>query len=345
MNIAASLKTYVSARNLDNFFIIGTPLLALLTVAAVSEPRAVSGHFLYDPKTPEWFIITALLLTHSHIMLVFLRSHLNRDVFKRFPVRFTGIPLIMLAVMWSSSTIFGIMGFVALYWDEWHSIMQTFGFGRIYDAKLGNNPNVGRRLDMGMAFVVGLLPQALLLTYLPESVRTSGLQESLALHQDVAEKYGDFIQSFRSPLIAFGICYTIFYIWSYRKLIKNGYQFSKTKLCLFAATGFSSVMIASFYSLADGAYFGNIYHALQYYFIVYISEGQRLPERVGYKKERTLTSILIFFSIFLVLALLIAVARAKTESTFGLLGSFWLLSSLLHFWYDGFIWSVRKQDV
>lgn len=64
------------------------------------------------------------------------------------------------------------MGFIAIYWDEWHSLMQTFGIGIIYDAKLGNDVNVGRRLDLGMCFVLGFLPNAIALTFLAEALRT-----------------------------------------------------------------------------------------------------------------------------------------------------------------------------
>ena len=269
MSVSKTLRPYISSRKLDLFFIIGMPLLALLTIAVVCEPRAKSGQFLCNPQTPIWLLIGANLLTHSHVLLVFLRSHVNRDVFKRFPLQFTGIPLIMLAALWASPLLFGLMGFIAVYWDEWHSLMQTFGFGRIYDAKLGNDVNVGRKLDMGLCFVVGLLPHAIALTFLPKAVRTDGIHGYLDLDIDVAEKFGPYLTALQVPLISFGIGYVLFYISHYLKLKKNGYKYPTTKLALFASTGISSVTIASVYSVADAAIFGNIDHALQYYFIVW----------------------------------------------------------------------------
>lgn len=344
MSIAVPIRPSWVHENRDRLIIIGSPLLAFLAIALFCQTRFSSGHFLHNPSTPEWLITSAILLTHSHIFLVFLRSHLNTEVLKRFPYRFTSIPLFMLSAIWASSEIFGLMGFIALYWDEWHSLMQTFGFGRIYDAKLGNDPNIGRKLDIGMAFVVGLLPHVILLTYMPEDVRTDGLLEFMAIEPGVGEKFGYIINSLKYPLIIFGAGYTIFYILSYRKLIKNGYKYSQAKLALFATTGLSATLIASLYSVSDAAYFGNIYHALQYYFIVFISEGPRLPKKFGWMKEKS-SAAATYFLFFLFLALVGAAARSLTESTFGFLGSFWLLTSLLHFWYDGFIWSVRKQDV
>src|SRR6185436_12100871 len=36
---------------------------------------------------------------------------------------------------------------LATWWDVYHSSLQTFGLGRIYDARVGNDATVGRRLD------------------------------------------------------------------------------------------------------------------------------------------------------------------------------------------------------
>lgn len=344
MSIASTLKPYISSRKYDHFFIIGAPLIALLFIAAFCEPRYKSGEFLYNPRTPLWLIIGSNFLTHSHIMLVFLRSHMNTGVFKKFPYRFSLIPLFMLCAMWMSPLLFGAVGFIAVYWDEWHSLMQTFGFGRIYDAKLGNDATTGRKLDMGLCFVLGLLPHVILLTFIPEAARTEGVQVYLDLEPDFAQKYGHYFFSLRAPLISFGIGYVLFYVWEYHKLIKRGYKYSSTKFTLFAATGFSSSIMAGFFTVADAAYFGNIYHALQYYFIVYISEGTQISGKFGMKKENKKAALLFYIFVVLTGCVLFAIIRNKTEGI-GYFGAFWMLTSLLHFWYDGFIWSVRKQHI
>lgn len=344
MTSVASVKSYISDRKLDHIFIIGAPLIAFLAIALTCEPRFKSGEFLYNPKTPIWLIVGSNFLTHSHIMLVFIRSHGNLSVLKRFPYRFSLIPLFILFAMWASPALFGVMGFIAIYWDEWHSLMQTFGFGRIYDAKMGNDVMKGRRLDMGLCFVLGLLPHVILLTFIPENVRTEGLVTYLDLPQDTAERFGHFFFAFREPFIYFGIGYIIYYVHEYYKLIKNGYKYSSTKFTLFACTGLSAGLMAAFYTAADAAYFGNIYHALQYYFIVYISEGERISGNVGIKKENRMAIFLFYVFVILAGCILFALVRHKTEGI-GLLGAFWVLTSLMHFWYDGFIWSVRKKDI
>jgi hypothetical protein len=237
-----------------------------------------------------------------------------------------------------------MMSFIALYWDEWHSLMQTFGFGRIYDAKIGNDPRTGRNLDIGMCFVLGLLPHVILLTFIPESIRTQGLQEYLDLNRDNAIKYGSYFSWAKYSLIGFGICYILYYVYRYYVLIKNGYIFSQAKLALFITTGLSATLMALFYSVEEAAYFGNIYHAIQYYLIIYISEGSLIRNKISIKKGTNPTPKIFYFCIILTVSVIFAALRIKTEG-FGIIAAFWLLTSLMHFWYDGFIWSVRKRDL
>ena len=39
---------------------------------------------------------------------------------------------------------------LATFWDVYHSSLQTFGLGRLYDKIAGNDPRVGRRLDIAL---------------------------------------------------------------------------------------------------------------------------------------------------------------------------------------------------
>ncbi len=341
---------YIYGHRSDLAFIILCPLIAFLIVALICEPRG--ENYIYSDLTPIWFAVCASVLTHAHVLLVFTRSHLNLSVFKRYKYRFTLIPVILLIAMWLSPLLFGLMGIIGVYWDEWHSLMQTFGFGRIYDGKKGNDALTGRKLDMGMAFVVGLLPNIILLTYLPETQVNGALVEYLEMPIMAVKKHGWLITSARIPLILLGVGYTLYYTYSYRRLIKNGYQYSKAKFFLFFVTGITTVLIASFYTIADGVFFGNIYHALQYIYVVYASEKSNLTEMAVKKEEGKLRlqkndhriGILIFFLLIIPTIFVFAGLRQLTQKM-EYVAAFWLLTSLMHFWFDGFIWSVRRQDI
>ncbi len=339
---------YINGHKSDIAFIILCPLIALIIVALICEPRDIN--YVYSTLTPIWFAVFASVLTHAHVLLVFTRSHMNMSVFKRYKYRFTVIPLVLLIAMWLSNPLFLLMGLIGVYWDEWHSLMQTFGFGRIYDAKMGNDALTGRKLDMGMAFVVGLLPNIILLTYLPKSQADGALAEYLVLPLMYVKQYAWLVSGARIPLYLFGVGYTIFYILSYRKLIKNGYQYSKAKFALFAVTGVTTIIVASVYTIADGVFFGNIYHALQYIFIVLVNERSNLTNIAvknnldeAPKKDHRI-GVLIYFLIIIPMVFILAGFRQMSEHA-KYIAAFWLLTSLMHFWFDGFIWSVRRQDV
>ena len=42
------------------------------------------------------------------------------------------------------------MVLVASFWGIWHGMAQTYGFMRIYDAKVGSSSNLTARLDLMM---------------------------------------------------------------------------------------------------------------------------------------------------------------------------------------------------
>jgi hypothetical protein len=334
---------YIHGKVADTFWIILNPILALLVVFFICEPR--HENYIYSSLTPVWFSIAASILTHAHVLLVFTRSHFNKEVFNRFKYRFTIVPLFFLTITCAFSPLFLLASVVAVYWDEWHSLMQTFGFGRIYDGKLGNDPLAGRKLDMAMAFVVGLLPNIVLLTFLPESQIDKALLEYMELPNFFASNYRWIVHALRLPLIGFGITYTLFYTWSYFKLVKNGYRYSYAKLALFLTTGLTTVIVSSVYTIADGVFFGNIYHALQYIFIVMVTERPNLG-KIASKDGKSNIKIgsLIFFIIVIPNIFFFAGIRQMTEKI-PYVAAFWLMTSLLHFWFDGFIWSVRRKDI
>jgi hypothetical protein len=83
----------------------------------------------------------------SSSAVVFLRSHLNRSIFRLYPYRFTVVPIALWVAAILSQWVFVLTAFVAFWWDVYHSSLQTFGLGRIYDQRIGNDPTVGRRAD------------------------------------------------------------------------------------------------------------------------------------------------------------------------------------------------------
>lgn len=327
----------------DFIFIIGCPIISLIIVSLFCEPRG--ENIAYNASTPFWFGIACSVLTHAHVLLVFARSHLNPNIFKIYPLRFTIIPILILILSWVFNLFFSFMLILSVYWDEWHSFMQTFGFARIYDGKINQNKHQGRYMDMMMSFVVGFVPSLILLTYLPGNGGES-VSDFLELSNELTVKYSWMLSGLRYPLYLILILFPIIYGFYFYKLNKAGHKASKAKIYLFLITGLTSVFISSKYTIADGIFFGNIYHAVQYIFMVMISERSNLSKIVS-KNEKTKSNskgLIIFWLLIIPIVFIFSGLRQMTED-FRFWAQFWVLTSLLHFWFDGFIWSVRRNNI
>ncbi|PYJ69236.1 MAG: hypothetical protein DME75_11475 [Verrucomicrobia bacterium] len=80
-----------------------------------------------------------------------IRAYGDRALFQRFRWRFIFAP-IFLVVVCTTSFLWDLKSIVliAFIWGVWHGMMQTYGFGRIYDAKVGSFAALTRRLDFAL---------------------------------------------------------------------------------------------------------------------------------------------------------------------------------------------------
>lgn len=84
----------------------------------------------------------------AHLVIVFFRSHANAEVRSLHPVRFWIVPPALLLLLVISGPARAAAAALAVWWDVYHSSLQTFGLGRIFDRKAGNDPEAGRSLDL-----------------------------------------------------------------------------------------------------------------------------------------------------------------------------------------------------
>ena len=80
-----------------------------------------------------------------------LRAYGDPELFQRFKVRFVVAPLFLVAVcvFCVSQELTGLT--LVLYaWGVWHGLAQTYGFLRIYDAKVLSSATLTCRLDLAM---------------------------------------------------------------------------------------------------------------------------------------------------------------------------------------------------
>jgi hypothetical protein len=334
----------------DSVCFILSPLLALAAAHAL-------GWFTYPFEATEalagrgsriGFFIA--VWTSSHLVAVFFRSHLNRQIFGMHKVRFVVVPILLTIAIVANDTVRIVCFVLAVLWDVYHSSMQNFGLGRIYDAKRGNDARAGRWLDMVLNHLLyigpilgGLSLMATLNCFkMFMDAGWSGpvrLASWLETHQP----------ALRTALVVTGVAFLAGYLVRYAQLRRAGYHVSPQKVALLASVGVSSIWAWGFLPPVEAAFVANLYHALQYFAIVWWIEKKNMTSvfRLASIPGGSAIALLAFLGVVFALGFGIE----YSSNTFLLNGGLkWaaaaaLVCSLMHFWYDGFIWSVRRKEV
>jgi hypothetical protein len=283
------------------------------------------------------------VLTWAHLIAVVPRAYGNREVFRAYRLRLTIVPVLLLAALFLSHTALVAASVLAVFWDVHHSAMQNFGFTRIYDMKAGNAPNQLRAADLRlnwMLYVGPLAAGAALAVHTAYFRQFDGtLLGALTSVPGVLAAQHDGIRLVALLAYAGVIGWTML---DYARAMRGGYKLPAHKLATIAVTGAVSILAWGFSPPLVALVAINLYHAVQYFALVWVKEGGRmtvLASRDGTATLRTAALFAIGCGIF---GLGYAAAVAGKTSWF--LAPF-VACSLLHFWYDSFVWSVRKRQV
>jgi hypothetical protein len=330
----------------DTINFIGAPMIALVLGAWV----AFSVPLFLEPATAfgtrdAWTLVFISVWTYGHLCAVGFRSHLNQQIYRQFRFRFTVIPLLLCLSFYVSDWLLVSGAVLAVLWDVYHSAMQNFGFCRIYDSRLGNSPIQGRRLDMMINHLL----------YAGPIVGGLSLASTLMVFSNYSavgwydpEIFGkalvDNQHHLRTALIAVGSILLIYYLHEYRKLIQQGYRVSPQKVCLLFSAGVSSIWAWGFLPPVQAFFVSNFYHALQYFAIVWAQERKNMRSSFGLTKVQGGQWLTFTLYVACIVAAGVAYLHYGT-SAFRAGAVFFTVVSLMHFWYDSFVWSVRKAEV
>lgn len=317
----------------------GVPVLALVCVqtwlgVALAMPP-VTGERMAGALG-----VFSAILTYAHLIAVAPRAYLNRDVFEANRTRLTLVPCVLLAGLLISPVLLVIGAVVAIFWDVHHSAMQNFGLSRIYDMKAGNDAQVLRPTDLRLNWMLYVGP-LLAGASLPVHLAALRKFESVGF-SDVARLPGLLEGHLGVIGIAAIIAWAAIIGWTivdYRKAIAAGYRLPIHKLALVGSTGLVSVLAWGLSSPLVALIAINIYHALQYFALVWLKEGGRMTALTKGGPRIAMTLFLCGCGI-----VGLAYQFAATADIPFLIAPF-LACSLLHFWYDSFVWSVRKKQV
>lgn len=335
---------YIVSPLYDWCLFLAPPVVSLLIGFLISGTTYTTAEFDFHGFEVTLVSVLIGIIIHAHIFVVFFRSHANGDIFDTHRPRFVLVPLFLFGAMILSSWILVACSVLATFWDVYHSGLQTFGFGRLYDKKAGNTTEAGRTLDLWLnsLFYAGpIVAGATMMDHF----------EDFYEFEDVGATFFTKIPVMMTSyqgwlaygLIGFGTLFTAYYLYAYWRMAQDGYQVSWLKTWLYASTGLTSVYTWGFNSFGEAFFIMNLFHAVQYFGLVWWSENKNLPHFFGVAELPFAKGLT--FLLFIGTAFSYGYFVEWIDADIRPLVALTLTVSLMHFWYDGFIWSVRKKQV
>jgi hypothetical protein len=335
-------STYVVGPVYDWAFFLAPPLAALALGITVSGTRIADEPFVWSGQRVTVTTLALGILIHAHLVLVLFRSHVNRTVLRQHPYRFSLVPGLVLMGMLVSPMVAVCCSVLATFWDVYHSGAQTFGFGRMYDAKRGNDPHEGRRLDFAvnqLLYAGPILAGATMMDHVEDFMEFEAVE--VAFFTRIPALMEGHQAMLARGVLALGVLLLVYYVAANVRMARRGRVVAWQKVWLLGSTGLVSIYTWGFNSWGEAFLIMNVFHALQYFGIVWATEHTNL--RRVLRLQQVPGGRVLTWWIFVGSA--VAYGFAVEAWATGRSMTWWSLTivvSLMHFWYDGFVWSVRK---
>lgn len=340
---------FIASPLYDAVFFLLAPLLSLGLVAVFEyspwPPATNSAAFTASPVLPATFFI--LVWSHAHAVAVFFRSHANRSIFVQHRFAFTAVPMLLFLALMVSDWAMAVALVVAPFWAIYHIGMQNFGLGRLYDVRRGNPPEMGRHLDYGLHQFVNLAPFVAGWSLFPH-LQSVGVFNALGWKTPLnwIDAHRGIEGALAGYLLVAGLAYLAYYLYAYRRLMKDGYRPSPQKIALLLVTGAVSVVSWGFLPAWQAVFVMNFFHGLQYFGLVWWIEHRNLGRVTRLDRLRFGTPLLLAgFVAFTLLDGCLFLAYGRNFNLLRWTASLALVISLMHYWYDGFVWSVSRREV
>jgi tetratricopeptide (TPR) repeat protein len=289
------------------------------------------------------FLIVAAFASLGHHLPGFLRAYGDRDLFQRFRCRFIIAPpaVLLVAVLCSLLGLHGLE-LILLPWATWHIMMQTYGFMRIYDLKRGGHHATAARLDFllcSAVFVVGIVFS---------EARVFGMAETM-LRIGVPLPSASWLVTLRWIIGIAAVGIACAYVVD--SLRRGWTRHNPVKLLLLGSTAWLFWICGSISTnLLIGVAMFEVFHALQYCALVWIYNRRRVPAASESPARLSALWQHPSFRLAMYIAAIAAFGalRFTTEGfhqpyTKEILVGILAASTLLHFYYDGFIWKVSER--
>jgi hypothetical protein len=145
------------------------------------------------------------------------------------------------------------------------------------------------------------------------------------------------------PILIGGTIFLGFYAVAQWRFHEAGQKVSVQKTFLLVSTGLVSIYTWGFNTWGEAFFIMNVFHAVQYFGLVWVTERKSMMRTFRLEGRAFATPV--------ALALLIGTGAAygyfveAVDADINTLWSLVLVVSIMHFWYDGFIWSVQRKQV
>jgi tetratricopeptide (TPR) repeat protein len=322
----------------DLILYVGTPLL-IIPLFTLAQARW---------SAQEIYLFVAAFGAMGHHLPGMIRAYGDRALFERFRWRFIIAPIFLLAVcvgfyFWDIKTNPVVM--IVFLWGVWHGMMQTYGFGRIYDAKTGSFAALTRRLDFatcGIWFAAGVILSPARMTDTLEGFYGCGLP--------FISPGG--IHALQQTLLFAAVAVSILWLANYGRMWVAGTGQNPVKLALFiTSVAFWWYCNNGVANILAGIALFEVFHDVQYLSLVWIYNRNRVEKdssiggfmRFIFRRSGSLIGLYVGL-VFAYGSIGYLNSHIGMETLTRLLTGLVAASGLLHFYYDGFIWKVREKS-
>src|SRR5438477_1893210 len=322
----------------DLILYVGTPLL-IIPLFTLAQARW---------SAQEIYLFVAAFGAMGHHLPGMIRAYGDRALFERFRWRFIIAPIFLLAIcvgfyFWDIKTNPVVM--IVFLWGVWHGMMQTYGFGRIYDAKMGSFATATRRLDFatcGIWFAAGVILSPARMTDTLEGFYGCGLPfiSPVGIH------------ALQQAFLFGAVAISILWLANYVRMWAAGTRQNPVKLALFiTSVAFWWYCNNGVTNILAGIALFEVFHDVQYLSLVWIYNRNRVEKdssiggfmRFIFRRSGALVGLYVGL-VFAYGSIGYLNSSIGLETVTRVLTGVVAASGLLHFYYDGFIWKVREKS-
>lgn len=282
----------------------------------------------------------------GHHLPGMMRAYGDRALFERYKLRFVVAPLFLILMCCGAGWLqLQSTQLIVLFWGLWHTLAQTYGFLRIYDAKVGSFAPWTSRLDRAMCIAwfggAAFFSEPRMTGILTVYSQCGGPAVPPAA-----------IGGLRAVWAAGTALVTLLFLANLARSWRAGRPQSPVKLFALATSiAFWWFCMTSFTNVIVGVALFELFHDTQYLAIVWLynkSRAEKDPASGAFTRFLFRRSALL---VALYVALVLAygggsrvVAGLEASRLRDVLLGLVLASTFLHYYYDGFIWRVRERS-